>query len=199
MIKYNSEILRKIFHLSSLWMPILYLYISTKTMLIILLPLTMIAVVVEASRKISPELNNLINNSIGSIMRDKEKKSLSGATCLLIAASVSVLFFTKEVAIFALSTLMISDACAALIGRKFGKIHVLDKTLEGALSFFVSGVAVYYILVMLCELPLSFNVSMFAIFSTTIVELFSKKIHLDDNLTIPLSIGMVFELLSFVS
>lgn len=198
MIKYSSEILRKAFHLSSLWMPILYLYISTRLMLYILVPLTVIAVIVEILRKISPELNRLINSTISSIMRDKEKKSVSGATYLLIAASFSVFFFNKEVAILALSILMISDSCAALIGRRYGKIRILDKTLEGSLSFFISGIAVYYFLMIFCGFSLPLSISMFAIFSTTIVELFSKKIYLDDNLTIPLTIGLVFSLVSFV-
>lgn len=199
MIKYNSEILRKIFHLSSLWIPILYSYISTKKMLVILLPLTIISIIIEVSRKFSPELNKLIDEFIGSIMRDKEKGGISGATYLLIASSFSIAFFDKEVAILALTVLMISDSFAALIGRKYGRISFFDKTLEGSLSFFISGMAVYCFLIAFCDFTLPLNVSMFAIFSTTIVELFSKKIHLDDNLTIPLSIGLVFKLVSIVS
>lgn len=199
MIKYNFEILRKIFHLSSLWIPFLYFYLSTKMMLVILLPLTIISIIIEVSRKLSPELNKVINNLIGGIMRDKEEESISGATYLLIASTISVILFNKEVAILALTVLMISDSFAALIGRKYGKVSFLDKTLEGSLSFFISGMAVYCFLVMFGDFTLPLNVSTFAIFSTTIVELFAKKLRLDDNLAIPLSIGLVFELVSIVS
>ncbi|MCT4635129.1 MAG: hypothetical protein N4A31_02630 [Rickettsiales bacterium] len=199
MIKYNFEILRKIFHLSSLWIPFLYFYLSTKMMLVILLPLTIISIIIEVSRKLSPELNKVINNLIGGIMRDKEEESISGATYLLIASTISVILFNKEVAILALTVLMISDSFAALIGRKYGKVSFLGKTLEGSLSFFLSGMAVYCFLVIFCDFTLPLNVSTFAIFSATIVELFAKKLRLDDNLAIPLSIGLVFELVSIVS
>ena len=197
MIQYRSEIFRKLFHLSSLWIPILYFYVTNKAMLTILLSLTTMAFLVEFSRKISPELNDLINNSIGNIMRVQEQKSLSGATYLLIAASLSVALFSKEVAILALSVLMISDSCAALVGRKFGRIHIFDKTLEGSVSFFISGVIVYYFLVIVCDFTLPLNISLLAIFSATMTELFVKKFcSLDDNFTIPLSIGLVFLLTS---
>ena len=180
MIQYRSEIFRKLFHLSSLWIPILYFYVTNKAMLTILLSLTTMAFLVEFSRKISPELNDLINNSIGNIMRVQEQKSLSGATYLLIAASLSVALFSKEVAILALSVLMISDSCAALVGRKFGRILI-----------------VYYFLVIVCDFTLPLNISLLAIFSATMTELFVKKFcSLDDNFTIPLSIGLVFLLTS---
>ncbi len=200
MIQYRSEIFRKLFHLSSLWIPILYLYVTNKMMLTILLSLTTIALLIEFSRNISSELNDLINNSIGNIMRIQERKSLSGATYLLISASLSVALFSKEVAILALSILMISDSCAALVGRRFGKIHIFDKTLEGSVSFFISGVVVYYFLMIVCDFALPLNISLLAIFSATITELFVKKLFsLDDNFTIPLSIGLVFMLMSFTS
>lgn len=197
MIKYNSEILRKIFHLSSLWIPMLYLYVTAQTMITILFPLTAISLLIEGIRKISPELNNLINNTIGNIMREEERNSFSGATYLLIAATLTVLIFSKEVAILALSVLMISDSVAALVGRKFGKIHIFDKSLEGSLGFFISGVMVYYFLVTFCDVILPPNISLLAIFSATIAELFAKRTHLDDNLVIPLSLGLTFNLASF--
>lgn len=194
MIQYNSEISRKIVHLSSLWIPILYFFSTAKIMLVILGSLSLIALIVEISRKISPELNALIDQALGKIMRGSEKNSISGATYLLLSASLSILLFDKEVAIFALTILIISDTCAALIGRKFGQHKIFEKTLEGSLGFFLSAVIVYYFLVILGDFALPLRASLLAIFSATILELFAQKIRLDDNLIVPLIVGLVFSI-----
>jgi len=194
MIQYNSEISRKIVHLSSLWIPILYFFSTAKIMLVILGSLSLIAVIVEISRKISPELNALIDQALGKIMRGSEKNSISGATYLLLSASLSILLFDKEVAIFALTILIISDTCAALIGRKFGQHKIFEKSLEGSLGFFLSAVIVYYFLVILGDFALPLRASLLAIFSATILELFAQKIRLDDNLVVPLVVGLVFSI-----
>ena len=147
MIQFNAEVARKTIHLSSLWIPALYLYSSKETMLLILLPLALLALTIDLSRRFVPKLNNLVNHFIGHVMRHEEKDlfAVSGATNMLIAASLTISLFSQEIAIIALTILMISDSCAALIGRKFGKIHLVGKkSLEGSLGFAVSAIMVYY-------------------------------------------------------
>ena len=148
MINFIAEIERKLIHLSSLWIPILYLYSSKELMLLLLTPLCALALIIDISRKFIPKLNDFINILIGSIMRDEEKTStsLSGATYLFLSSTLTITLFSKEVAIFALIVLMISDSFAALIGRKFGKIKIFEKSLEGSLSFAISAFSIYYFL-----------------------------------------------------
>ena len=191
MIKYTSEIFRKSIHFSSLWIPGMYLYFTEKTMLSILFPIVLFALIVEISRKCSPELNALINQMFAGIMREKEKNSFSGATYLLISSALSIAIFSKEIAILALTILIISDSCAALVGRKFGRFMIGNKSLEGAGSFFVSAFVIYYFLVVFYNFSLPFGASLMVISAATIVELFAEKIHLDDNFAIPLAIGLV--------
>ena len=83
----------------------------------------------------------------------------------------------------------LSDTVANLVGRKFGKISLFDKTLEGSLSFFIVSVlilsiynftSIQIILVSLCA---------------TIVELLSAKIKINDNLSIPLVSGFLLHIL----
>lgn len=195
MIKFKSEIHRKLVHLSSLWIPLSYLYFSEDTMTSILFMLTGSALIIELCRKYSQELNSLIQNTLGGIMRIEEKQTFSGATYLLLSSGLTIWFFGKEIAIFALSVLMISDTCAAIIGRKFGKHVFAGKSLEGSLAFFLSALLVYFIFKIFFSFSLSFNVSLFAIFIATIVEFFAKQIKIDDNLVIPLTIGLI-ELIS---
>ncbi len=197
MIKFNAEIARKSIHLSSLWIPILYLYTTKDIMLLILLPITLIALSIDFSRRFSPKLNNLINHFIGHMMRDEEKElfAFSGATNMLIAASLTIIIFSQEIAILALTILMISDSFAAIVGRKFGKIHLVSgKSLEGSLSFATSAIIVYCFFKICYHYTLPLDLSLLAIFAATIAELFAKKIRLDDNFIIPLVIGIVLSL-----
>ena len=196
MIKFSAEIARKSIHFSSLWIPISYLYIDQLTLLSILMPLSILTLFIDLSRSYFPALSKLTDMVLGKIMREEEKAKfvLSGATYLLISSSISVYIFTQEVAIFALSTLMISDSFAALIGRKFGRIQILDKSLEGSLSFAFSALAIYCFLQIFYNFTLPLSTSLIAILLGTIMELFAKKLRLDDNLVIPLVIGSVFYL-----
>lgn len=193
MIEYNKEIMRKIIHISSLWIPILYLYNNTAVMLKILFPLTIIAIIIEIARKHSYKFNNFILSSIGQIMRDGEKNtnSFAGATHLFMSSTLTIAFFNKEIAIFALLVLVISDTCAALVGRKLGWIKIYDKSLIGSLSFAISAVFIYYYVVDIHNFNLSLTQSMIAIFAGTMAELFAKKISLDDNFAIPLAISII--------
>lgn len=191
MIKYNEEIIRKLIHISSLWIPFLYLYSTTALMLKILLPLTIAAISIDFSRKYIPKLNQLIHNLIGNIMRSHEHKSFAGATYLFISSTLTIAFFSKEIAIFALTILMISDMLAAIIGRKFGKTALFEKSLEGSLSFMISAIFIYYYFITVYNFNLPLKQSILAILAATIAELFAKKIHLDDNFAIPLAVSLI--------
>lgn len=191
MIKYNEEIIRKLIHISSLWIPFLYLYSTTALMLKILLPLTITAIFIDFSRKYIPKLNQLIHNLIGNIMRSHEQNSFAGATYLFISSTLTIAFFSKEIAIFALTILMISDMLAAIIGRKFGKTALFEKSLEGSLSFIISALFIYYYFITIYNFNLPLKQSLLAILAATIAELFAKKIHLDDNFAIPLAVSLI--------
>lgn len=194
MNEYTSEIYRKTFHLSSIWIPVSYYFLTSKTMFTIISCLSFVALIVEFSRKNSPELNQLISKTIGKVMRNEEKDKFSGATFLLLSSTLCIILFSKEITIFALSTLIISDACAALIGKKYGKHKLLDKSLEGSAAFLISALIIYLNLVFFNNFDLPFWGSSLAIVCATIVELIAKKIHVDDNFAIPLIIGIILSL-----
>lgn len=197
MINFYAEIARKSIHLSSIWIPFAYLYASRELMLSILIPLAVLALAIDFSRRFFPSLNKLINHYLGYMMRSEEKEqfAFSGATNLLAAASLTIVIFSQEIAIFALSVLMISDSCAAIVGRKIGKLYLVgSKSIEGSVSFFVSSIMVYYFFNICYSFSLPFKLSLISMFASMIVELFAKKIRIDDNFAIPLVIGAVLSL-----
>lgn len=187
---FKQELLRKLIHLSSLWIPILYLNVKTAFMLKILLPLSTMAIMIEILRRFFPAFNNFILSIIGKLMRNTEEKSFTGATYLFISSTLTIAFFDKEIAIFALTILIISDSLSALVGKKIGKIPVAGKTLEGSLAFALSAFLVYYIYINYYFFDLPLIASSFAILAATLAELFSKKLKIDDNFTIPLVISL---------
>lgn len=188
------ELTRKLVHLSSLWIPILYLYSGKTLMLEILIPLSLIALSIDLYRRKNKSLNDKIKNIIGFIMRKNEKDAtaLSGATYLYIAASITIAFFPFEIAINALSILVISDIFAALIGRKFGQNKIMDKSLEGSLAFFASALMICYFYQEFYGFSLSWYKLLLAVSITTLAELYAKKIKIDDNFVIPISFGLIF-------
>jgi len=142
-IHYRDEVVRKLIHLCSLSIPVIYYFITRNEAIIILSIFTFIALLIDLSRLFFPGFGKIFLLFFGFLLRkhelDNNKKNLNGATYVLISALICVLLFPKIIFVTAFSILIISDSLAALIGRKFGRHKFLSKSLEGTLAFFLSG------------------------------------------------------------
>jgi dolichol kinase len=114
---------------------------------------------------------------------------LKGATYVLVSAILCMWIFPKVIFITAFAILIVSDTSAALIGRKFGRHPFLSKTLEGALAFLVSALLVVAFAPKIEYLPLEYVIGAIAALVGAIVE--SASVGVDDNLSIPISVGGV--------
>ena len=191
-IQYRDELFRKLIHLTSLSIPIVYYFISTETAALILGILAVVALTLDLGRYLHPETGKIFYKIFGFLLRkhelDHKKKNLNGATYVLISALISVLIFPKVIFISAFSILIISDSSAALIGRKFGKRKFLSKSLEGTLAFFVSACIVILFTPKVSGFFEEYLIGFIASFVGAIIENISFKL-VDDNLSIPLSVG----------
>ncbi len=191
-IQYRDELLRKLIHLTSLSIPIVYYFISTETAALILGILAVVALILDLGRYLHPETGKIFYKIFGFMLREHEldhkKKNLNGATYVLISALISVLIFPKIIFISAFSILIISDSSAALIGRKFGKRKFLSKSLEGTLAFFISACIVILFTPKVSGFFDEYLIGFIASFVGAIIENVSFKL-VDDNLSIPLSVG----------
>lgn len=185
-----KEIYRKAFHLTSLCIPFFWRYgldSSRKSMIFILLPLTLLALAIEIARIEHPSFKKIFYGFFGEILRRHEISEITGATYLLSAAMVCIAFLPKDIAFCALAFLSIGDAFAALIGKRFGKRRLLNskKTLEGFLACFVSTsiFALFY---------LPPHLALIGSLSASLAEI--SAINLDDNLKIPLISGILMSL-----
>ena len=190
-IAYRSELVRKAIHLCSLAIPVIYLFVTREQALMMLVPVTIFAVVIDLGRYYFPPLRSLFHRFFGWLLRkhesDTRKKRLNGATYVLISAAVSVFIFPKFIALTSFTVLIIGDTFAALIGRKFGRHPFNGKTVEGTLAFIVSGMLVIILSPKIDYRTAEYLIGFFAVVIGAVVEALS--ISIDDNLSIPLSVG----------
>lgn len=192
-ISYKQEILRKLIHLSSLWM-VGVIYLLPKPIALIIFGVLLIGnIFVEyAAYRNWPVLTHAFHMLFGKMMRAKEKEKgfhFSGAPYVLAAAFLSTTLFPTIAAMFGLTVMLLSDTAAALIGRKFGthKIALSNKSVEGSIAFWITGFIVLLIYVFAFHLPdLSILQGMIAITLAMLAEIYEKKIRIDDNLSIPM-------------
>jgi dolichol kinase len=131
----------------------------------------------------------------GKILRKHEKKKkmvLNGASWVLISAALCVLTFPKTLMITGFTILIISDISAALIGRRYGRHDLFGKSVEGTSAFIISAFIVIIFYFSIFSAPWTYLVSGFvAAFIGGIVEAGSKRLEIDDNLSIPISVCLV--------
>lgn len=196
-IEYKYELVRKSIHLFSLCIPIIYFFISKQMALFLLVPITAAFISIDIARYYIQSVARWFYKWFGWLLRrhetDINKKRLNGASNVLVSALLCVLLFPKVISISAFTILIISDTTSALIGRRYGKHRFLAKSFEGSLAFFISAVLVILVAPKIENIPMEYFIGIIASIIGTIVEALPVKI--DDNISIPLSVGFSLWLL----
>jgi len=197
-IDYKSELYRKLIHLSSLSIPIIYYFITKELALITLVPLTLFSLAVDYGRYYNKPLAELVHKVFGFIMRkhekDGKKKNLNGATYVLISATLVIFLFPKIFVITGFAILIVGDIAAALIGRKFGKTKFICKSLEGTLAFVVFSSFVVLLTPKIIGSSAEFIIAMIAVVVGAIAENVSGE-WADDNFMVPVTVGITMWIL----
>lgn len=200
-IGYKDELIRKLIHLTSLSIPVIYYFITRSTAATILGILTAVALILDVTRHFSPLIGKLFYKIFGFLLRrhefDDDKKNLNGATYVLLSAFAGVLIFPKVIFITAFTILIIGDTLAALIGRKFGNHKFLYKSLEGTFAFFISSCIVVLFTPKVGYFSEEFIIGFAAAFIGAITENISFK-YVDDNFSIPLAAGFLMWILYMI-
>jgi len=126
--KQKKELYRKAFHVSSILLPLSYYFIfhyNRKMMFLFLIPLTVIALIIEIARLEHKTFKRIFYNLVGIMLRDHEIHNFTGAAYLMISAVICIGFFPADIAVVALSFLAIGDTLAALVGIPYGKRKIL--------------------------------------------------------------------------
>ena len=187
-----DEYIRKIIHLFSLIIPFGYLYLITDkyVMVQILIVLNIIFLFFDITRHRIVWIQSIFKYFFNDMLRGHEQRGhLTGATWVIIGSLISILIFTKHVAVIALIFMSLGDTAAGLIGQKFGKHKVGNKTWEG----FLAGLIICFIVAI--NFPfLPLKISLVGAIVAMIMELL--PIPLDDNFKIPLGSGAIMMMLS---
>ena len=114
---------------------------------------------------------------------------ITGPLLLGAGILITILFFEFPVYLPAILTVAVSDALSALVGRRFGTVHIFklrNRTLEGSLAFFFSALGI-----MLSTTPV--RVALPATALATFLEMVS--VYNLDNLLIPVGTAVFLKLM----
>ena len=193
----SKELKRKTIHLIGLLIPICYYFFREEDKIIaviILFSLTAILFSLELLRLTNKRARRFFLIHFSSLLRTHEKQKITGTSCYLLSALLSVSFFDKELAIACLSFLVLGDMFAAIIGTRWGHTKIANKSLEGSLACFAVCLTIGLFVAWL--FPGLLIIIAIGAFTATIVELL--PLGIDDNLTIPLISGLVMQILIHV-
>ena len=184
-LNYNQEVYRKFIHISSSSIAILLWILGKDIFLPFITSATVIFLTTDYLRIYVHTLEKFYFTLFGNVTRHYEHHSISGASWVFIGAAASIFLFNEKVAIIVLLVMSLSDSAAAIIGIKYGRTYLFNKSLEGSSAFFITSSIIIFSLS-----PALFIVNIIAIFISAIIELFSTP-TLNDNLFIPVTTGIV--------
>ena len=199
-ISYFNEVRRKLVHLSSLWMPaVMLLFAPYRWYLAVFFCLLLIGnLLVEhayASGKM-PRINALYDKFFGGMLRFEVKPGMwviSGGPYVFASACLSLLLFVPWIAACGMTSMLLGDTAAALVGRRFGKHKTVNgKSIEGVIAFIIAAAAGIFIVKHIIGIPhLPVWGILLAAAAGSVVELFEKQLKIDDNFSIPVAVGAV--------
>ena len=195
---FKKEVCRKSIHLSALWIPAL-IYFSHPGFAIMVFSVLFVGntILEYGNYKRYRWARKTFGLIFYRLLRKKETRrntfQVSGSMYVLMAAIACTLMFSKPVAVIALTVMLISDTCAALFGKAFGTRKLYrQKSLEGTVAFFMSA-----LFINMCYEPIYHftYAGVIACLAATFAEMFEDRIEIDDNLSVPVVIGIVLTLL----
>jgi dolichol kinase len=188
------ELIRKSIHLGFSIIPALYFILSKDTIVIILSVIVIMMIFIDIIRFYFKPFNRFYSGLLKPILRNHEviKKTIvfTGGTFIVISALICILIFPKYIALTAIFIAIFSDSSAAIIGKAKGKHFILNRSIEGSIAFFVSGLIVITLIPLSTNLISEYFIRFGVLILTTLFELLPLKI--DDNITIPVFFSLIY-------
>ena len=208
----SEEVYRKMLHLLVILLPLGVFYgptildLNREKLAIFAGVLLGVSIFFESLRFKNTAFGDWFYTSFGSMLRNEERSSVTGATYVagatFLCAWISILSESFAASsCLALTLFILGDAVAALVGKLIGRIYVGKKTLEGAVACFLSCLLLgYFVFPLLPEFlkkmggEISFLQAVIIAFSIAILEMFPIKIgrlRLNDNLYVPVLVTLI--------
>jgi len=186
---------RSLFHVGcGLGSVALYQFLLSRSAVLVVL-VTLVAVFggLEISRRFFPRFNDfMVDRLFGAISRPQERYRINSASWYTLALLVIVLCTPLEAACAGCLVLGFGDPTASVVGCRYGRTKLVhDKSLQGSLAFVaVSFLAVgAYLLLAAPQLGLARTLGAAGCMAVVgaAVELYSEKLRLDDNFSVPVA------------
>ncbi len=187
----KKELMRKFFHIFFGTIILLLIYIlGTNLSLYLLLIFTIIGFLlgylIKKGLKIKP-----LTSIITFVERENEKHFPGKAAVMFFLSSIIILLLFQQEKLLVISILGVqiyADGLAALIGKKFGKIKIINKKT-------VAGTSAFFIISYFCLFP--FFDPLTAVFLAIIASVI-EALPLDDNFSVPVGLGIIIELIKLI-
>ncbi|MAE70060.1 MAG: hypothetical protein CME06_06280 [Gemmatimonadetes bacterium] len=187
---FAQELKRKSIHLAAISIPVLYYWIPSdlvsKWLLVVF---TLLFFWADLIKLRSRRGNRIFMAAFARFLRRHETRELNGATFVMLAAAATILCLSKPVATAAMAFLVLGDTAAALVGKSFGRLRYLGKSVEGSVACFLACMLAVWVIP-----DISIEVGLAGAAAATIAEL--VPIPIDDNFRIPLAAGGLMQLMS---
>ena len=187
--------IRKLIRLCGIMFPLAYFWYGRDTVLWLTGSFLFLFGIIDVLRLSSTALNRGIFKALSFFVKEKETKTISTTTALLISLTASIYLFDKTTVLITSVLFIVSDAVAEIYGKSYGKHKLFhEKTMEGT----AAGLAANLLLSMPLFLLLDTTIAAMLIASIAVsaIELLSFKI--DDNLTTIFIAGYLVQLFSTI-
>lgn len=182
------EINRKLIHISSAAIPLVYwFWIPKQWMVYGLIVINLVFFLIEYERLRDSQVGRWLGWLFKPAIREQEKRRVTGAAFVFLGNLITIAWFPITIAVPVLLILSISDAFAALVGIPLGRHRLGSKSVEGSMAFFVVSVVV---LLFFPTIPWTAKLMGAAV--GTLVEVFVNFV--DDNIAIPVAVALAMSI-----
>lgn len=192
----KNELQRKAIHLCSVIIPVSYYFLERNFLLVVVGAGTAFMILLDVFRKLFPAVDNFYVKIMGFVLRKKElnvkEHYLTGGTYYAIGVFLPLILFVREIAASAILIMIISDTFAALVGKKFGKHNLWNKSVEGSITFFILGMLIVFLTPKVSANYLEYVYAAVALAVATVIE--ALPFEIDDNISVPLSFGIIYSI-----
>jgi dolichol kinase len=175
---------RRLFHMTSGVVVALLLHhrlVPRSWALAILLVVLVLMVLIDLMRLRSSVVNRWFFQLFHRLASPREAEGVASSTWYAAGLLLTLALFPLEIAVPAILVLAVADPLASYLGRRWGKRPLGSGSIEGTLVFLTVS---FLILTLFQETPVAAGVALF----TSAIEQIPWR--LDDNLTVPLAVGV---------
>jgi dolichol kinase len=186
---------RNLFHLANGLTALIFIeWVLQPTGLIIMAAaLAATAWSLESARRLLPALNRFLVRLFGPVIHPHERHRVNSATWYATALLVLALTSPPMVCALAVTILALGDPAAAIVGRRWGRIALINgRSLEGSATFFLVAAIASWLLMAAFYGDLAgttrLAVALAAALAAALAELVSRRV--DDNFSVPLTAAL---------